>query len=108
MRSVRCPDTLNPCHIQIYLQIIIQIIFLDYLLDIILDASTHQVEGGQIMRLYTWDEVDRFENDPCGCQLCKRIQEAVRKRNPLKKMNAYYRLLEDMNGEVAFAEIKLA
>ena len=29
---------------------------------------------------YTWDHIERFENDPCGCKLCKKIQRVVRER----------------------------
>jgi hypothetical protein len=40
---------------------------------------------------YTRDYIERFENDPCGCALCKRIQGVVKSRNPIEKMRAYYR-----------------
>jgi len=40
---------------------------------------------------YTWDNKKRFDNDPCGCALCKRIQARVKSRDPIEKLRAYYR-----------------
>jgi len=57
---------------------------------------------------YTWDQIDRFKNDPCGCKLCQRLQEVVRNRNPGVKLSGWYRLLEDMDGQKAQVEIRIA
>lgn len=56
--------------------------------------------------LYTWDHSGRFDDDPCGCPLCKRIQKVVNSRNPGKELNDWYRLLEDLSrtGRVTVVE----
>jgi len=40
---------------------------------------------------YTWDKIRRFKNDPCGCVLCKKIQKAVKSRDPMEKLKTQYR-----------------
>lgn len=43
---------------------------------------------------YTWDKSHRFDNDPCGCRMCRKIQEVVTRRQPLRRLSDYYAYLE--------------
>jgi len=44
------------------------------------------------MKNFVWDTPNAHihMDDPCGCALCKRIQEAVNRRNPLNKLAMKY------------------
>lgn len=49
-----------------------------------------------MQKTFTWDEQHRFQDDPCGCALCRKIQKAVNSRNQGEKLLSWYRLLEAM------------
>jgi len=58
-----------------------------------------------IKTVYCWDVKGR--HDPCGCRLCKKIQNVVYKRSINKRMRDYYVQQED-GSQVAMVEISIS
>jgi hypothetical protein len=52
--------------------------------------------------MFVWDNVDRIDFDPCGCNLCKKIQKATKNRNAQEKMADWYKDQEDKDTKILY------